>query len=152
MANQFVGTIPQLTVTYAAHTIKRNKTIALIINFPETKAFGNDSYVTIFKWPLFISVTISLTFSQSCSNSLSWKHWSSFSFLWCQSCSRCFWEACTASKLCRTRDLVSSFWEPPLGDSASRPPPPPPSADTRCSNRCPKSKLGLSGHSTKNLQ
>lgn len=31
-----------------------------------------------------------LTFSASCSNSRSWKHWSSFSFLMCHSCCR-FW-------------------------------------------------------------
>ena len=40
------------------------------------------------------------TFSQSCSKSRNWKHWSSLSFLWCQSCRRCCWDVQMASKFC----------------------------------------------------
>lgn len=49
----------------------------------------------------------SQTFSQSCSNSLNWKHWSSFTFLWCHNCNKCCCELCTASKFCKTKFLIS---------------------------------------------
>lgn len=49
-----------------------------------------------------------LTFSQSCSNSLNWKHWSSFTFLWCHDCNNCCWVLWTESKLCKTIFLISS--------------------------------------------